>query len=936
MQSVPKQARLRGNAGPVLVLAILALVALVCWVAVALIRGVAEPADAALETAARPTSTSAARPDFAEVAAPRKRDGVDAPAGVEPTGQRSALRAGTESSSTHWVEGQVLLPEGTPSDERVLLKARVGGRPLRGVRPVEADAQGHFRMTFPPDVKMAWLQIHGRYVWHLRQKSVRAGNAAGRAVQIEAALGGRIEGTVAIEGEGRLPAGKLVLHLGGSADAVEHRTRREQLQATVERSPDGRSASFSYDAVPAGSYRITCAPEGYQPKGPKSFRVLAAEVVAVDIDLVAAPDLGGQVVDETGAPIAGATVSAQAGVFTTMGQLPRSNLGSPGDSRSAQTDGNGRFVLRGVPPGRLQLHARANGYLSGGEMFDGPDGVGASDLTLTLIRGGVIEGHVLLANGEPAAEVHVQAEVQRVSGIHRSRSTWERTETDKEGHFILGALSGGTPYELFAGLALPASDPKYESARLSDVRPGSRDVVLQLGRGCTLTGHAVDQAGAPIQKFSVSVEPREGLHGKRKISVRSKEGAFRIEGLLPGEWLITLSASGYFQDEPTDISLPSSSADLVIQLARTSGLRGVVRGENGDPIRGAKVTCARDATDSTPAYRRVRWTNRRGEFRFRSIHSGTIRLNASADGYVAGEQQTLRLKPGEAREGFDLWLASGARIQGYAFRSDGSPATDARIRWHLNRARADSHGVYVNNAILVDAAGHFQASGLPDGDYLLVADLPISGPDGEVLGRATQSQRRALVAGDIWDVRFDVPHPTVASTTFRLTLSGKPWNFAVLELKSLGEGNGWTVTGRTGPDGIALLHLPGPGLYTYSVRRLDKVLTGTCHVGGSDSIDLDFSVGSVEGHATDQAGGSVAGASVSLELLASSKGTEVGTLRSTTADSGGNFQFDDVPAGDYRIQATSHGLENGGSSPWTEITISEDETTGPVELTLNN
>ncbi len=85
--------------------------------------------------------------------------------------------------------------------------------------------------------------------------------------------------------------------------------------------------------------------------------------------------------------------------------------------RTTTTDDMGRFTFRDVPAGRFAVQAVRPGYLSSsygarrpgrpGTAIPVADGAKVANLTLRLIKGGVITGTVVDGNGQPAAGVSV-------------------------------------------------------------------------------------------------------------------------------------------------------------------------------------------------------------------------------------------------------------------------------------------------------------------------------------------------------------------------------------------------------------------------------------------------------------------------------------------------------------------------------------------------
>ncbi len=126
------------------------------------------------------------------------------------------------------------------------------------------------------------------------------------------------------------------------------------------------------------------------------------------------------------------------------------------------------------------------------------------------------------------------------------------------------------------------------------------------------------------------------------------DGEARIEGLLPGEWVVFVSGKGQAQKRVTVSNTEVEYADLEV----TSGLAitGSVMETFGAPVSGAKVTCLLPGPDGVP-YMRVAFSGYDGSFELidrvatRSTVSCGVTSFSGAQGYrvLAGEHATLVL-----------------------------------------------------------------------------------------------------------------------------------------------------------------------------------------------------------------------------------------------------------------------------------------------------
>lgn len=192
---------------------------------------------------------------------------------------------------------------------------------------------------------------------------------------------------------------------------------------------------------------------GYLPELVKDIDAGARDlVITVRLGLT----ISGRVLDENGRPFLGKLVIAE----DTSTRPVLDGWGS-----GAEPDPEGRFVVRGLKPGRyrLSLGARTNDprrwSLEGGDSVE----AGAKDLTLKVFPGGSIAGVVVDAAGGPVSGVWVTAVWNADDPGGRN------VQTDEKGRFEFVGLPPHAGYVL-----------KAQGAIVRDVVLGTRDVRLEV------------------------------------------------------------------------------------------------------------------------------------------------------------------------------------------------------------------------------------------------------------------------------------------------------------------------------------------------------------------------------------------------------------------------------------------------------------------------
>lgn len=404
-------------------------------------------------------------------------------------------------------------------------------------------------------------------------------------------------------------------------------------------SADGRF--ILRDLSPGEQLTLVVAKEGYLDQ--VLARVEVTDRQPLEVVLERATTVRGRVLDSAGSPVAGAEIR--------LAPEGGGGIRMEGLSSEASSDAEGRFVLRGVPPGRVGLEAWAEGFQrwwrNGVEV---PDEEGLEDFEIVLEEGFEVYGTVFDAEGQPSPRTPVIA--------HRPSSPrpMASTSTDGEGSYRLRGLGPG-PYQVMASreYQVVRQSLEIDGGGGGALRAGEYRLDLRFAPTLSVSGRVISNTGRPVAGATVEVSPLGGSEMLDSARATSQEdGRFRLRGLRSAVYSIEASHrdfaplrfDGGLEVGETDIE----GLELVLRPGAT--LRGRVSGLEHEEL--AKVEVSTDIHWAKPDFE--------GHFVFENLVVGSSLVTAEVVGTGRITQELVVIEEGAGDAEVELSFGDGLRL----------------------------------------------------------------------------------------------------------------------------------------------------------------------------------------------------------------------------------------------------------------------------------
>lgn len=469
----------------------------------------------------------------------------------------------------------------------------------------------------------------------------------------------------------------------------------------------GADGVATIDGLAAGAYAISASAAGHEPAALPRTELAAGDHAQLELVLARGGRLlSGVVTDVSGGPIAGARIDA-----ARLGAMARPDRAVA----TALTGADGKYQLA-VAEGQLLVAARSADYAAQSRIVDvGPSGATAD---FALVPGGVIEGIVLDEQTRaPVAGAIVRAD-RDSAAIVLAESGLAVSVAGADGRFRLTGLRPGA-YELDA-----IGDGRRSRAATIvglGVAEQVTDVELLIGKSPVVRGTVVDEAGAHVPRARVVVFGPGGGEDARC----DDHGAFAIEGLRPGEYMLLGSSEDHLSEPGRPIEVTDHDVDgVVVRVRRGAKIVGHVEPpqpcdvklEAEDALRpgGRGVTMLRMSAP-TP-------TEPDGKFELGPAEDGKHVIEARC---ASGDQgrAPVDVQPGLGE--VVVKVTPGGAIAGRVVDGDGKPVAGVGVM--ASPQDGGERTMIVNGVItsgvqgLTNGSGAYEIRGLAPGSYRLSA-----------------------------------------------------------------------------------------------------------------------------------------------------------------------------------------------------------------------
>jgi len=476
--------------------------------------------------------------------------------------------------------------------------------------------------------------------------------------------------------------------------------------------------TFTVKNLEAGTFDVTVSPAEYADVAKEAVRLKAGETADLGtLRVKEAKSIAGRITDQSGQPVAGATIAA----IWLDGMTPH--------PREAKSKSDGRYKLSGFGDQPVRdVWVNAEGFATSRKEGVMP-GDTAADFVLDKL--GSVTGKVLLPDGSVPPAFRVSAHPEAKEGQERfgfrmivgmGSSDADKLFVDPAGNFRLdGVAPGKVTIEARADGVAPGRKSGLDVQ--SDQTADAGTITLAAGR--SLHGRVLaSKDDAPIPGATITLtQPgtfmvRMGADPPDGAAISRVDGTFQIDGLEPRSYNVNTNQPDYSPATGrVEVTADQDVDDFVVRLSKGGTLTGLVRDAQKQPLPGVQVLVAKMPMSGGP---QTTTTGSDGRYTLDKLPPGDyIVMKAPAPGQPM--MLSSGMKQASVAEGitteFDLDDASKINLSGRVLRA-GQPVPGATILLSadgsaggpsvdVKTAQADDAGRY---QVGLDTAGRYDAT----------------------------------------------------------------------------------------------------------------------------------------------------------------------------------------------------------------------------------
>jgi peroxiredoxin/uncharacterized GH25 family protein/protocatechuate 3,4-dioxygenase beta subunit len=384
--------------------------------------------------------------------------------------------------------------------------------------------------------------------------------------------------------------------------------------------------------------------------------------------------IGGQVVDDAGKAIPGATVMLQ-----IHKKLPQPNAWVNVSFESVKTAADGKWSYASAPPQFDSINIGVYHPLYASEEagagfypmneFKPISSLRNQSAKFVLPRGIKITGTVYGANDQPLPGASIGLGADRMSS-----NVLPEIETDAQGQFELACKPGN-----MVVLTVKAKGYAPDLARfpLSDKKPAP--IEFHLRPPHMLRGRVIDPAGKPINCAWVVIDSWRGARTINANLHTDAEGRFTWHNAPADQVQGDILAAGYA--DLRDTPLLASDKEITLTMRKPLHVHGVVTdAETGKPIeRFKRIPGISFGPDQPMVWeRRNAVAGKDGAFEFEQSYPypGYV-VRIEAEGYQPADSRVFKIDEGDVS--LEFKLEHGHSIAGIVRDAQGNPASDVKV-----------------------------------------------------------------------------------------------------------------------------------------------------------------------------------------------------------------------------------------------------------------